>query len=223
MPFFFQFNTAGALDPNQVSSAPPSWFMGGSNFDGQMLPAGYSPFRAPMWTRQEHNCISKAAGSGAGGLPSTTTQGVYRRFPPGLHVPEGPTGALQQGQPLWIEGRVEVTSPSAARSAPQQITQPGAEHVQGAEGFYDISRGNLEERERLLLQTTPAEEQRGAVQVIKCKLCPWRYAYATSDSREKAEGPSNSWAIRTTATALSKDRTRGWSSFPGYRQQDSPR
>ncbi len=79
-------------------------------------------------------------------------------------------------QPSWIEGRVEVeTQPVAGSSTQQQIDPANAEEdVQDAEGHHFISATTWSERERLLLLTTEAEERRGAVRLIACKLCPAR-------------------------------------------------
>ncbi len=44
-----QVNAAGAFGPNQITCEPPTWFMGGRNLVGQILP-GYGPTFAPMGT-----------------------------------------------------------------------------------------------------------------------------------------------------------------------------
>ena len=54
-------------------------------------------------------------------------------------------------------------------SGPQQIVI--LENAEDEENLEKIP-GNLSERERQMLQMTQAEEERGAVRVIKCKLCP---------------------------------------------------
>jgi len=73
-------------------------------------------------------------------------------------------GALEQEQP---EGREQVdTWHDPESSAPLQSAE-------NAEDEEDLRvPGNLMERERLMFQTTQADEERGAVRVIKCKLCP---------------------------------------------------
>ncbi len=119
-------------------------------------------------TRQISNDKSKAAGSGAERLASTTAQGLYHRSLPGLSVPQGSVRTLGQGQLSWIEEREQVeTRPDTGGSAPFQ----SAENAEDGEDLHNIPR-NLTERERLMLQTTQADEERGAVRVIKCRLCP---------------------------------------------------
>jgi hypothetical protein len=121
-------------------------------------------------TQQSINDISKAVGRGAERLGSTTVGGVYHRSMPGLRVPQGSVGALEQEQPSWIVGReVMETRRDTGSSGPQQIVLP--ENTEDEEDLKEIP-ANLSERERLMLQMTPAEKERGAVRVIKCKLCP---------------------------------------------------
>ena len=123
-------------------------------------------------TRKSINSKSKAVGRGAERLASTTVQGVYHRSLPGLSVSQGSVGALELGQPSWIEEReVEVeTCHDTGSSAPQQIVLQSAENAEDGD-LHEIPV-NLTARQRLMLQMSQAEEKRGAVRVIKCKLCP---------------------------------------------------
>ncbi len=119
-------------------------------------------------TRQNSNGKSKAAGRGAERLASTTAQGVYHRPLPGLSVPQGSVGTLEQEKPSWIEEREQVESRyDTGSSAPLQ----SAGNAEDGEDLHKIP-GNLTERERSMLQMTQADEERGAVGVIKCRLCP---------------------------------------------------
>ena len=89
---------------------------------------------------------------------------------PGHRVPQGSVGALEQGQPSWIVGRgVVETRRDTGSSEPQQIVLP--ENAEDEEDLKEIPE-NLSERERQMLQMTQAEDERGAVRVIKCRLCP---------------------------------------------------
>jgi hypothetical protein len=89
---------------------------------------------------------------------------------PGLRVSQGSVGALEPEQPFGIVGReVMETRRDMGGSGPRQIAIP--ENAEDEEDLKEIP-GNLSERERLMLQMTQAEEDRGAVRVIKCKLCP---------------------------------------------------
>ncbi len=56
-------------------------------------------------------------------------------------------------------------------SAPQQIVLQSVENAEDGEDLHEIPV-NLSVRERLMLQTAQADEERGAVREIKCKLCP---------------------------------------------------
>ena len=127
--------------------------------------------RAPATrTRTPINRISKAAGRGAERLGSTTARGVYHRSLLGLSVPQGSVGAPEQEQPSWVEEREQAeTRRDTGSSAPQQIVLQ--ENAEDEEDLREIP-ANLSERERLMLQMTQAEKERGAVRVIKCKLCP---------------------------------------------------
>jgi hypothetical protein len=129
--------------------------------------------RSPA-TRTQANTsdISKTAGCGAERLVSTTVQGIYHRSLLGLSVSQESVEALVQGKSSWIVGREQVeTWHNTGSSVPQQVAIPSVENAQDEERLHKIP-GNLSERERLMLQTTQAEEERGAVRVIKCKLCP---------------------------------------------------
>ena len=121
-------------------------------------------------TQARFNSISKAAGRGAERLGSTTARGVYHRSLLGLSVPQGSVGAPEQEQPSWVEEREQIeTRRDTGSSAPQQIVLQ--ENAEDEEDLREIP-ANLSERERLMLQMTQAEKERGAVRVIKCKLCP---------------------------------------------------
>ncbi|KAN0132698.1 hypothetical protein V8E53_009369 [Lactarius tabidus] len=241
-----QLGAFGALGPNRITGAPPTWFMGGSNFVEQAEPnfghipdpylnmpysvppdytqlTGHLPVpgastvkatgqtvhfgkrgrkrddnesagpqkrsrpsatrvpgraqpangtRRPPATRTRAtiNSKSKAVGRRAERLASTTARGVYHQSLPGLSVPQGSMGALEHEGPSWIVGREQVeTRYDMGSSAPQQIVLQ--ENSEDDEDHHKIP-GNLWERERLMLQMTQAERERGAVSTIRCKLCP---------------------------------------------------
>ena len=79
-------------------------------------------------------------------------------------------GALELGQPSWIEEREVEVRHDAGSAVPQQIILQSAENVE--DGDLHAIPGNLTTRQRLMLQTTQADEDRGAVRQIRCKLCP---------------------------------------------------
>ncbi|KAH8990861.1 hypothetical protein EDB92DRAFT_1863619 [Lactarius akahatsu] len=118
-------------------------------------------------TRQLTNHKSKAAGRGAEMLVSTTVQGLYHQSLPGLSVPQGSMGALFQEQPSWIEEREQVEPRHDSGSS---VPFRGVENAEDGEVLRKIPT-NLTERERLMLQTTQADEERGAVRYIMCRVC----------------------------------------------------
>ncbi|KAH8996579.1 hypothetical protein EDB83DRAFT_2475110 [Lactarius deliciosus] len=142
-------------------------------------------------TQSTINGKSKAAGRGAGRLASTTARGVYHRSLVGPSVPQGSVGALVQGQPSWSEEREqEETRHDTSNSLPQQISRQNPEISEDGEDFRAIPK-SLTTWQQLLLQTTQADVERGAVSVIKCRLCPterfknWEYfCRHCSDSEE---------------------------------------
>ncbi|KAI9449169.1 hypothetical protein BJY52DRAFT_1227927 [Lactarius psammicola] len=141
------------------------------------VPGGAGPTkrtrRSPATTTQQNiNSTSKAARIGAERLVSTTARGVYHRALPGLSVSQRLMGALEQGQSSWIEEReVEMWHHDTGSSGQQQIGLQSAENAEDGENLQEIP-GNLSVRERSMLQTTQADEERGAIRVIRCKLCP---------------------------------------------------
>ncbi|KAH9046173.1 hypothetical protein EDB84DRAFT_1674228 [Lactarius hengduanensis] len=135
--------------------------------------------RAPATrTRQKINSKSKAAGRGAERLAFTTAQGVYHRSLPGLSVSQGSMGALEQGQSSWIEERDVETWHDTGSLPQQQIVLQSAENAEVGGGLHKIP-GNLSARDRLMLETTQADEERGAVREIKCKLCATKPPFKT--------------------------------------------
>jgi hypothetical protein len=125
--------------------------------------------RAPaIRTQPSNNGKSKAVGRGAGRLTSTTARGVYHRPLLGPSVPQGSVEALAHGKPSWIEEREEelrhdMGSILSQRSAPRnpEITED-----------LEVIPKTLTAWQLLLLQTTQADLERGAVGIIKCRLCP---------------------------------------------------
>ena len=78
-------------------------------------------------------------------------------------------GALAQGKPSWIEeGEQEETHHDSGSTLSQRSAQLDPEI---AEDLKVIPK-TLTAWQLLLLQTTQADLKRGAVSVIKCRLCP---------------------------------------------------
>ena len=128
--------------------------------------------RSPVTrTRTRISDKSKAAGHGAGRLASKTARGVYHRSSLGHSVSQGSMGTLVPGQPSWIEEREVEVQQDTGSAAPQQIVIPSAAGNAEDGNLHPIPP-KLTARQRLMLQTTQADEERGAVSIIKCKLCP---------------------------------------------------
>ncbi|KAH9020002.1 hypothetical protein EDB84DRAFT_1623093 [Lactarius hengduanensis] len=142
-------------------------------------------------TQSNINGKSKAVGRGAGRLASTTARGVYHRSLLGPSVPQGSVGTLVQEQPSWTEEREqEETRHDTSSSLPQQIDLRNPEI---AEVLRAIPK-SLTTWQRLLLQTTQADVECGAVSVIKCRLCPTErfknWAYFCRHCRDSEEHPA---------------------------------
>ncbi|KAH9021699.1 hypothetical protein EDB83DRAFT_95950 [Lactarius deliciosus] len=120
-------------------------------------------------TQQISKSISKAVGRGAERLASTTARELYHRSLLGLSVSQGSVGALEQEQPSWIEEREQM---EARYDVGSSVPLQSVENARDGK-LYKIP-GKLTERERLMLQMTQADEERGAVRVIKCRVCPER-------------------------------------------------
>ncbi|KAH9060434.1 hypothetical protein EDB87DRAFT_603463 [Lactarius vividus] len=125
--------------------------------------------RQPPATRTQTmiNDKFKAAVRGAEMLASMTAQGVYHRSLWGLSVPQGPMGTFLQEQPSWVKEREQVeTRHDAGSSVPFR----GVENAEDGGDLPKIPK-NLTERKRLMLQTTQADEECGAVRAIICRVC----------------------------------------------------
>ncbi|KAH8984315.1 hypothetical protein EDB92DRAFT_1491325 [Lactarius akahatsu] len=118
-------------------------------------------------TQTNFNDKSKATVRGAEMLATTTAQGVYHRSLSGLSVPQGSMGTFVQEQPSWIEEREQVETRHDTGSS---LSFRGVENAEDGEALRKIPT-NLTERERLMLQTTQVDEERGAVRAIMCRVC----------------------------------------------------
>jgi hypothetical protein len=100
-----------------------------------------------------------------------TAKGVCHQSLLGLGVSQGSVGASWgQAEPSWIEEREAEVRHDTGSAAPQQIVLQSAENVEDGD-LHPIPK-KLSTRQRLMLETTQADEERGAVSAIKCKLCP---------------------------------------------------
>jgi hypothetical protein len=165
-------NRCAGLDDDDSSSHELPQKRGKSMADGTLDAAGTTKktrCASSIRARTRNNSKSKAVGRGAGRLASTTAQGVYHRPLLGPSVPQGSVGALAQGMPPWTEEREQEEPRHDRGSILQQRSVQ--QHPEITEGLEDIPK-TLTEWQLLLLQTTQADVERGAVSVIKCRLCP---------------------------------------------------
>jgi hypothetical protein len=110
-------------------------------------------------------CKPKAAGRGAERLATPSAQGIYHQPLPGPSSQRGWVVDAADGKPIWDEGSVDE---EVAHSVDNTIEQY---QEQMTNKLFEIPR-KLEPGHRLLLQASDADIARGAVQAIKCRLCP---------------------------------------------------
>ena len=191
-------NRCAWLDDDDSNSheLPQKW--GKSTTHGVLEAAGSvkRTRRTPaIRTQRNVNSKSKAVGCGAGRLASTTAQGVYHRPLLGPSVPQGLVGALVQGQPSWTKEREqEEARKDMSSTLPQQSESQNPEIAKDLEGLHAIPM-TLTAWQLLLLQATQADKERGAVNVIKCRLCPTErfktWACFCRHCRDCEEHPAN--------------------------------
>ena len=118
------------------------------------------------------NHKSKAAERGAGGHAVTSAQGLYDRFLSGPKVQQALTGAIPQGL-TWVEESVQAEGLRQIGGTGQQQEQV-AQDGTGAEetGLRFPIPASLRERYSKLLAATEADRERGAVNELRCRLCP---------------------------------------------------
>ncbi|KAH8981746.1 hypothetical protein EDB86DRAFT_416001 [Lactarius hatsudake] len=169
---------------------------GEQNTDGVLEAAGSTKrtrHTPATKTQRLINGKSKAVGRGAGRLASTTARGVYHQSLLGPSVPQGSAGALAQGQPSWTEER-EQDETRHDTSSTQQIDQRDPEIAEEDPEGPRVIPKMFTVWQRLLLQTTQADVERGAVSAIKCRLCPAErfknWAYFIRHCRDSEEHPA---------------------------------
>ncbi|KAH9962035.1 hypothetical protein BGW80DRAFT_1357098 [Lactifluus volemus] len=117
------------------------------------------------------NGKSKTAGHGAGMLVAPTAHEVYHQSLPGPSVQRELVWPTAPETLPWVEGSAEGDAwHHNSMGVPKQDVMAEHEEQTGG-GLFRIPRG-LKERHRTLLATTDADWKRGAVDVLKCRLCP---------------------------------------------------
>jgi hypothetical protein len=106
----------------------------------------------------------KEAGRGAERLATPSSQGIYHQSLPGPSFQQGWAVEAADGKLTWVEGSVDEEAVHHTDSTVQQ------EHEEETEQF--VIPRIFRPAYRLFLQATEAEFARGAVQAIKCRVCP---------------------------------------------------
>jgi hypothetical protein len=107
----------------------------------------------------------KAAGRGAERLATPSAQGIYYQPLPGPSFQRGWVVDAADGKPTWDEGSVDE---EVAHHVDNTVEQHQEEVTNK---LFKIPR-KFDPWHRLLLQASEADFARGAVQAIKCRLCP---------------------------------------------------
>jgi hypothetical protein len=110
----------------------------------------------------------KEAGRGAERLATPSSQGIYHRSLLRPSFQQGWAVDAADGKPTWVEGSASVDEEAVHRDHIDSTVQQQHEDVTK---LFDIPR-KFKPRYRLLLQAPEADFALGAVQAIKCCLCP---------------------------------------------------
>jgi hypothetical protein len=106
----------------------------------------------------------KEAGRGAERLATPSSQGIYHQSLPGPSSQQGWAVDAADGKLTWVEGSVDEGAVHHIDSTVQQ------QHEEATELF--VIPRIFKPEYRSLLQASEADVARGAVQAIKCRLCP---------------------------------------------------
>ena len=113
---------------------------------------------------QQKGNAPKEAGRGAERLATPNAHGIHPQSLLGPGFQQGWVVKPADGEPTWIEGSVD-------EEAMHHIDSTVPQQQEEATELFDIPR-IFKPWYRLLLQASEADFARGAVQVIKCRLCP---------------------------------------------------
>jgi hypothetical protein len=119
--------------------------------------------RTPEW---EIDNKPKEAGRGAERLATPIAHGFYYQSTPGPSFQQGCSVDPAHGNPIWVEGSVDEDEAHHIDNTVQQQQQQ-----EGTTELFKVPR-TLNAMFRLLLEASEADLARGAVQAIKCRLCP---------------------------------------------------
>jgi hypothetical protein len=129
-------------------------------------------------TLEGTNRKSKAVRRGAERPAAPNTQGVYHRFLEGSSTQQDSMSTIAQGQLRWVDGNADGAGWHHTGSTVQEQDVPisandGESEAAGESlaSSYPIPKRHNEWNGAMLL-ATPADWARGAVRVLKCRLCP---------------------------------------------------
>ncbi len=108
---------------------------------------------------------SKAAGRGAERLATPSAQGLYHQPLPGPSFQQGGMVNAADGKPTLAEG-------SVGEEAAHHVGNKAEQHQEEETNKLFEIPSKLEQGQRSLLQASDADFARGALQEIKCRLCP---------------------------------------------------
>ena len=114
--------------------------------------------------KQKINSKPKEAGRGAERLATPSSQGIYHRSMPGPSSRQGWAVGAADGRPTWVEGSVDEKVVHHTDSTVQEQNEE-------ATVLLYIPR-KFKPEDRRLLQTSNVDDARGAVQEIRCRICP---------------------------------------------------
>ena len=110
------------------------------------------------------NSKPKEAGRGAERLATPSSQGIYCQSMPGPSSQQVWAVGAADGRPTWVEGSVDEGVVHHTHSTEQERNKE-------ATRLLYIPR-KFKPEDRRLLNTSKADDARGAVQEIRCRICP---------------------------------------------------
>jgi len=165
---------SGGLEAERYDPRPKKKGKGLSNTQGILEVAGPSSTAqhksATRNPKQRKNRKSKAVGRRAGEHAATSAQGLYDRFLPGPSFQQEWTGAIAQGL-TWVEESAQGEEPQQMGGTGQQRQQVAQGGAGAGELLFPIP-GSLRERYSKLLAATEADRERGAINELRCRICP---------------------------------------------------
>lgn len=168
----------GGLATHTDEVPPSKRARGGGSARGILKAARTRHKPAARIPKQELICKPKEAGCGAERLATPSSQGIYHQSLPGPSSQQGWAVSAADGTPTWVEGSVDEKEVNHIDNVQQQQEE--------ATNLLVIPR-IFKPEYWLLLQTSEADLVRGAVQAIRCRLCPGRVIKNFDDFKRHCE------------------------------------